>query len=124
MIDPSHDVEWWNVEDAPPLDGLTDRAQFGACGTGMGCLIPGMTQAQADRFGVELVRGALLLVDPVGADQPPIEFPAQVKTRPMSRPFDPCIYWRVTAGPQEWAAGDECDHVQIPLERLQRPVEW
>ena len=124
MIDPTHDVEWGNVENASDLDGLTDRVQLGVGGSGEGCLVPGMTQAQADRFGVELTRSALLLMSPYDPDQCPIEYPGQVKTRPFADRVGDWTYWRVAAGPQEWAAGDECDHVQVPLERLQRKVEW
>jgi hypothetical protein len=124
VIDLTHAVEWRPLDKAPPTDGLTDRVRPIAHGAGEGMVVDGMTSEERDRFGVAGIRVATLYMElPDEGDAAPLHG-SQVRTRPIARPGDPWTFWRVAAEPQRRDAGDESDHLAIPLEYLPRPNPW
>ncbi len=123
MVEHTHNVQYRPVTKAAPTDGMTDRVSSGAMVTTTGGLVASMSKEEADRFGVDLERSGVLYLELPAFGVAGLEAPAVVRTRPITDPAelllaDDWIYWRVSAGAVRRDAGDDANHLYIPLVRL------
>jgi hypothetical protein len=119
VIEPTHEAQARITSDGGT--GLVWGSVQSAAEVDLECFLePLSSQADADRFGVDLERRYRIHVDL--EDEEKIPQGTILRARPLGG--STWTYYRVEKPPVRHDAGDEADHAEAAMERLEKYAEW